>query len=52
MAHFKKLLNKAELPAGSGKAVEVDGKSLALFNLILDIGRHFNPLELFASVPA
>lgn len=33
MADFKKVLNKADLPAGSGKTVEIDGKSIAVFNV-------------------
>lgn len=33
MAEFKKVLNKADLPAGSGKAVEIDGKLIAVFNV-------------------
>ena len=33
MADFKKVLNMADLPAGSGKAVEIDGKSIAVFNV-------------------
>ncbi len=33
MADFKKVLNKADLPASSGKAVEIDGKSIAVFNV-------------------
>ncbi|MFB3924156.1 MAG: Rieske (2Fe-2S) protein [Terriglobia bacterium] len=33
MAGFVKVASVAELPAGSCKAVEVDGKTIALFNV-------------------
>lgn len=33
MADFKKVLNKADIPAGSGKPVQIDGKSIAIFNV-------------------
>ena len=33
MADFKKVLNRADLPVGSGKTVEIDGKSIAVFNV-------------------
>ena len=33
MSDFKKLLGKADLPVGTGKAVELDGKTIAIFNV-------------------
>jgi 3-phenylpropionate/trans-cinnamate dioxygenase ferredoxin component len=33
MADFKKVLTKADLPAGSGTVVEIDGTSIAVFNV-------------------
>jgi nitrite reductase (NADH) small subunit len=33
MAEFVKVATLAELPAGSGKPVEVNGKAIALFNV-------------------
>jgi len=33
MSEFRKIVAKSEIPAGSGKAMEVDGNSLAIFNV-------------------
>ena len=33
MAKFVKVATKSELPAGSGKVVDVEGKEIALFNM-------------------
>ena len=33
MSEFKKVAKKAEVAAGSGKAVEVDWKTVAVFNV-------------------
>ena len=33
MADFKKVASKADIPEGSGKAVELDGKKVAVFNV-------------------
>lgn len=41
MAEFKKALSTKDLPAGSGKPVEIDGKVVAVFN----VGGKFFALE-------
>ena len=33
MAEFKKVASKADIPAGGGKTVELDGTSVAVFNV-------------------
>ncbi len=32
MAQFTKVATKADIPAGSGKVIEVEGKAIAVFN--------------------
>jgi nitrite reductase (NADH) small subunit len=33
MAEFKKVADTGDVPAGEGKAIEIDGKRIALFNV-------------------